>query len=1216
MEIVCKRCDHRFEQSPGSDAPGAGTACPQCGTSADAKGASMRPRALGDYEILEEVSRGAMGVIYKARHKKLRRIVALKVMIAGQYASAEQIARFEKEARAAAKLRHANIVPIYEIGAEGGNRFFTMGFVDGTPLDVLIARGDLAPRDALKIAAAVGDALAYAHEQGVIHRDIKPSNIMIDRSGRPQIMDFGLAKQTDSDSRFTRTGTTIGTPSYMPPEQARGENKAIDQRSDVYSLGAVLYEMLTGRPPFTGETMMNIVMKVIHDQPAPFRRFVPKMHRDIETIVFKAMEKEPRRRYQGMSEFADDVRRYLAGEMLSARPAGPFLRAARTLRKHRSPVIVGLVIGVLTAAVFGVIVHVLLRKEAEQKRRTELAESELLLRTAEQEPVWTQYLGDTFSEPKLAKTWRPSGGEWRIVEGRLVVRAAGETFILLNDPIKGNAVIEFTASADAAQARINCFLGESRRAGYTLRFGGGQGKALSLYRLGLLLAEIQAPPIEPKVPYSFRIEWRGTSLTCRVSGGGKTHELRYDNPALVRGPGPFFGFYTWGCTVRFDDLRISREEFASERLNKLQAIESNMLSYGNLKGAMDKYAEIIEKHGGKPIAVLAEHKRGLVQEALGPDARTGWAPALQYYRNVEQKRSLLGEKRQTVLAKNKERVFFLLVRMGRYEQAAKELTVFCRSGRIDAGAVWQFPAVLSQCVGDRAYGPALDMMQNVRFTGLHATLRAQWWVAGPGARSAFGKGVHDICTGLGGQRQYDGMKRAFAALPDLRAVPAFEAAIAREVAANDAPKALDLLWFASEHGMAGPRLERSAVSLAQHFIASKQYARVVNVHRAYPAPSLVSAFDQAISGLVGSGDLAGATDLFAEACDRFWANRGALVPSGDLLMGRLLKSGQFADVVSVHALVGDARLAGRLLQAAQGQLDAGDLPGTHATLEYVRTNVPERREALAPMAAALAARLVASDRLARAADLFEQFPDPRMAEPFAAALTAGSLADDRALLRRLMTQAILNFRSEPRVAAAVERAARSLISVRAGGSVLDVYERAARARAAEKDKAAAIRLDAARILLAGEDYRRAAAAFASAAATPAKGSQTAATAAARAAAIWQYLGEAGKAETGWDLIVEQYPAAFAEVAVASLMNGSLDPDEFVQWLAANPKSLEPGEGDFYLALRAKVVGREKTAAELFRLAVTEGKDAWFEGIARDELRGPFTPGAGGVLNGE
>jgi len=1230
MEVVCKSCRYRFDEIPGLDSSGpvSETVCPQCGSAVDvglqiAEAASRttagdvpredapagaRPRTLGDYEILEEVSRGAMGVIYKARHKQLRRVVAMKVMIAGEHASAAQIARFEKEARAAAKLRHANIVPIYEIGAEGGNRFFTMDFIDGTPLDVLVARGELTPRDSLEIIAAVGEALAYAHAQGVIHRDIKPSNIMLDRSGRPQIMDFGLAKQMDSDSKFTRTGTTIGTPSYMAPEQARGENKNIDQRSDVYSLGAVLYEMLTGHPPFTGETMMNIVMKVIHDDPVPLRRAVPKMHRDIETIVSKAMEKEPRRRYQSMAELAGDIRRYLAGEMIAARPAGPFRRMGQALKKHRAAITAGLVIGILTAAVSGAIIHVLLRQRAEAKRKADLTELELLLRTAEQEPVWAEHFSDTFSGARLGPPWRPPGKEWRVENGRLAVDAKGETQILLPDQIEGNTVIEFTASAASANSRINCFLGPSRRSAYTLRFGSGQGNSLSLYRLGKLLAEVRSSPIKPGKSYRFRIEWRGTSLVCRVSGGGNTSELRYDDPVLLRGPGPSFGFYTWGCAISFDDLRISREEFPGQRLNKLQAIDSYVLAKGKLTEALDAYEAIIANHGGQLIAVLAEHKRGLVKEALGQDPRTGWASALEYYRNVERKSALLDEKHRAVLAKNKERIFFLLARMGRYEQAAKELAELCGGGgTVDAGCVWQFPAVLSRCVGDRAYGPALNVMEKVRFSGPHRTLRAQWAIAGPAAQNAFGKVANDICGAFAGRKSYDEMKRAFVALPDPRAVAAFEAAVNREVSRGDPPSALGLLMFATERGMATAQFERAAALLAQHFIASKQYGRIVNVHTAYPARSLVAAFDRAVSGLAGAGDLPGAIEFFDKACGRFPKSHDKLRPSADLLMAALLKSQQFADVARVHAMIGDPRLAGRLVQAAQGQLDAKDLAGAHATLEYIRVNVPARKRDLLPLAADLATKLVVANQLRRAVDLFEKYPSGRMAEPLAVVLATASRADDRPLLRRLMIQVIVNFQSEPRAVAAARSAARTLISAEAGGSVLAIYESAAALKAGDHKAATSIRLDAAQILLAGRSYAHAATAFAYAANTPAVAAKTAASALVKAAAIWQHLGNTDRAERVWNRIGEDYPAATAQVKIAELMAGSLGPDMFAEWLSANPKALIPGEANFYLALEAAALGRQKTATELFRSAIADGKDGWFRGIAEAELRRPFPP---------
>ncbi len=1204
MEFVCKECGGSFD-APNDGGDAADAVCPRCREAPDAEPASpaatAKHRELGGYEILEEVSRGAMGVIYKARHNKLRRVVALKVLIAGDYASAEQVARFEKEARAAAQLRHPNIVPIYEIGTENGNPFFTMGFIDGVPLDVLIAQGGLSVRHSLEVGAAVADALAYAHDHGVIHRDIKPSNIMVDRSGRPQIMDFGLAKQVDSDSKFTRTGTTIGTPAYMAPEQARGESKQIDRRSDVYSLGAVIYEMLSGRAPFSGETMMNIVMKVIHDEPSPLRRLAPKLHRDIETIVAKAMEKERRRRYGGMAALADDIRRYLAGEMITARPAGLVRRAARIVRKSRHAIVVGLVIGLITAGVSAVVTTLVTRHEAAKQRKADLLERELVLAAAEQEPVWFEHFRDGFSAPQLDPVWKPSGGEWRIDAGRLVVDAKAETHALLNEEISGNAAIEFTASVTSKAARINCFLGASRRDAYTLRFGRARGDSLSLYRLGRLLADVATPALRPGVPYRFRIERHGVSLSCRVSSGDDVRELQYNDPELLRGAGPRFGLYTWGCTVAFDDVRIRREEFTGSRLSKLQAIDWHVLGKGRLLEALDEYDALIKNHGGQLIAVLAEHKRGLVREALGPHPETGWGAALQSYRRVEQQQGLLTAKHRPVLAANKERIFFLLVRLGRYEQAAKELREFCRVGRIRSGAVWQFPSVLSRYIGDRAYVPALDVIEGVRFGGPRATLRDQWAEAGPGARAAFGKVAHDLCTGFAGQRNYDGMKRAFAALPAREAVPAFEATVAREVAAKGQATALGLLLFANTSGMQTPRLDRAASLLAGQFITSKQYGRVLNVHAAYPFAGLVASFDRAILGLVGEGDTAGAAGLLGEACDRFPANRGALRASADRLMAVLLDAGEYAGVVAVHARVGDEQLAGRVLAAARGQMVSDDLEGAYSTLTHAWAAVPGRKGDFAALAAEVAAELIAEDDSARAASLIERFPGPQMAGPLAAVMRVGVRSADRSLVRRLMIQALTGFETERAVVAATEETARALIAAHAGGTVLEIYETAARRRAGDPRAAAGIRLAAAHILLSGSDYFHAGDAFAAAAATP-PDKRTAAGALAKAAAIWQHLGRQEKAEGAWDQIAEDYPAEFPEVKVALLTAGVTSPKEFAKWLAANPNAFGPGEADFYMAQRAAAARDTKLAEELFRRAMDASEDAWFSGIALAELR--------------
>ncbi|MEX0817992.1 MAG: serine/threonine-protein kinase, partial [Pirellulaceae bacterium] len=231
------------------------------------RSASLRPnpksgltnRQFGDYELLDEIARGGMGVVYKARQRKLNRIVAVKMILAGQFASPEHVQRFYSEAEAAANLDHPGIVPIYEVNEQDGQHFFSMGYVDGASLSELVKDRPLAPREAAKITRQVADAIQYAHDHRVIHRDLKPGNILMTADGQPRVTDFGLAKTVEGDSDLTATGQVLGTPSYMPPEQAAGRIEAIGPRSDIYSLGAVLYCLLTGRPPFQSASAVETI---------------------------------------------------------------------------------------------------------------------------------------------------------------------------------------------------------------------------------------------------------------------------------------------------------------------------------------------------------------------------------------------------------------------------------------------------------------------------------------------------------------------------------------------------------------------------------------------------------------------------------------------------------------------------------------------------------------------------------------------------------------------------------------------------------------------------------------------------------------------------------------------------------------------------------------------------------------------------------------------
>jgi len=269
--------------------------------------------ALPGYEVLGMLGRGGMGVVYKARQTKLRRLVALKMIRAGSQASAAELARFRTEAEAAARLQHPNVVQIYEVGEYEGLPFLSLEFVEGSSLASRLDGTPLPPRLASHLVEALAGAVHAAHEQGIVHRDLKPANVLLTADGIPKITDFGLAKKLDEATGLTGTGEIMGTPSYMAPEQTGQFVHPVGPATDVYALGAILYELLTGRAVFKGSTPVDTVYQVVHQEPVPPRRLQPKVPRDLETICLKCLEKEPGKRYASALALADDLRHYLDG---------------------------------------------------------------------------------------------------------------------------------------------------------------------------------------------------------------------------------------------------------------------------------------------------------------------------------------------------------------------------------------------------------------------------------------------------------------------------------------------------------------------------------------------------------------------------------------------------------------------------------------------------------------------------------------------------------------------------------------------------------------------------------------------------------------------------------------------------------------------------------------------------------------------------------------
>ncbi|MEI8370524.1 MAG: serine/threonine-protein kinase [Planctomycetia bacterium] len=287
------------------------------------------------YEIIEELGRGGMGLVYKANQQGLNRIVALKMILAGGHAREGDLTRFRTEAAAIARLHHPNIVQIYEVGEWSGLPFFSLEYCPGGSLDRKVRGTPLPAREAAGLVVGIARAIGEAHGKGILHRDLKPANVLIGGDGTPKITDFGLAKRIDDPSGQTVSGTVLGTPSYMSPEQAIGSAGAVGTATDIYGLGAVLYELLTGRPPFRAATPLDTLLQVIRNEPAPPRLLNPQVDKDLETICLKCLEKDPSDRYRTAGELAEDLSRYLMSEPISARSINLMERLGRTLQKSQ-----------------------------------------------------------------------------------------------------------------------------------------------------------------------------------------------------------------------------------------------------------------------------------------------------------------------------------------------------------------------------------------------------------------------------------------------------------------------------------------------------------------------------------------------------------------------------------------------------------------------------------------------------------------------------------------------------------------------------------------------------------------------------------------------------------------------------------------------------------------------------------------------------------------
>ena len=1022
---VCPRCGSHLHRA----VDGAPLACPTCtplhdsgmetrtstGEPPSPPAQDFRGRAFGHCTILEEISRGAMGVVYKARQHGLDRIVALKVLLAGDMATEAQVARFQREAQAAARLHHPAIVPVHEVGIFEGKHYYTMDYIEGKNLGELIRAGEVSTRRALDIAAEVAEALEHAHAEGIIHRDIKPGNIMIDPRGHVHILDFGLAKQLDSDTRFTRTGTTIGTPAYMPPEQASGESPRVDHRADIYSLGAVLYELLTGQPPFTGDTMMNTLMRVLNDEPVAPKKLNARIHRDIQTIVLKAMEKSPERRYPTMRALADDIRRFIAGESISARPASLLRRTWRCFTKHRSAVFALVAVAAIALAAYVTGLQMSLHNDRLSDLMAETGKPGVPKgdqAPEEEKATFRTVFDDDFSRGPIEKRWQAEkGSPWKAAAGRLEVAADRLAAIHTREKFAGNVIVaaelSFAPGGDAAapqQGTIGCFLGSDWPHSYRVSLGGKQGFRLALMNEREQVAEVECPRLPPEALWLLTLERTpiGVRVVVESESGDVRQELAYNELTLPRQLGREFaaGIFGEGARLRVRRFRV-RQELPPLMITALQAAD-DLFRDGNFSEASNRFQKIAEGYEGSYEGLAA-----LFGTARCHAAERRYKEAVALFQRVEALvPGIQHERLPALLSATRLDEFFASASLNNFPDAAKALCRIAASGgNVEAAWVWHFPKHLADLLNNRAYDETLEVLRAAVFGPNRQTLYgAATSLPAPALQDTLATRARELAEALCDTNQPGKVRAVYEAYPTPKLADAFARAARGATRREQRDEALSILAFCSEQKMSGPSLGQAAVELANSLCAAGQHPRVAEVYRAMPEPQLGTVFLRAINETTARGKLDDALALLRISVKDFPAMHKSLLGSDGpaLRLGRaFVARGEVLEPITIQALFAplpaDPPVVALFVEATQKALADKKPDDALRLLEHSRARFGLADPRLAAAAAQLVAQHAAAGDYKAAVKAYDAYPNealaPTVAKAVLAAAEAGRLGD-------------------------------------------------------------------------------------------------------------------------------------------------------------------------------------------------------------------------------